>query len=815
MPALDALTFDIGMNTEAFERGAQNVEEVLRNLLSGAFHNLAQSVENISQSLTGVTGSSAQMTAALSESGKSAATAFSGVIDASGEMNAALVSSAQQSASALANTGDVGQQVAKLLAQSGSEASESFRALFSDLSRQGEAGAEAINTIMRALSQGGQINTEVLNALIAALTQTGQAGTEAIERLTEALSRSGSVGAESMAAIQSAIVRVGQQSRETATHTTTLWENAAKRIEFSMRQALRSFVGPMAAVFGVSTMFNSYTGTADRLGKMSKSLEFNLADLQGWSEAAIRAGGSAEGFQGSLRSLNRQLQMMSAAPKGKSKGASAGAGAGGLGQLLQEMKINAKDAKGKTKDVFELLKEIAYGAEKMGGQQFAGLAMRSRIDQGTIQLLQMGGAAVEKLVARQKELGGYTEEDAKVAADFKDALADLTQVFKMFAAIIMRAVTPVLTVVAKTLTSIFEVINKKKGLVLAFIGTVAVSLASRLIPAIKATGSAAGTALRRIGIAWKTLLGQLIIPVVLIDLFEWLTDTKGKKRTNIGWLINKLIIYGGKLYDWFAGFSDYLKGLWDDFVAGVIKKWNAFLDLLPEGIKRQLGLVEVPPEQKLKEEEEAEYQLLVAEDPNAGIGLTLDDFNKLREEAKKNVRERREKAARDNPPSTISVSSEVDKEKQARIQARADELVMYNYYDEATAQKQAREENGVFDKNDVRYAPEPVAAPKANDVSAESQLSTALAHFGEMLTIVASQQAQSAIAPVVNNAPNEVVINNDMRLTQNVTTEDPKKLADGVAAPLKVSIENSIPRDLIRGSNGGVNFVSGGTIVSK
>ena len=719
MPALDVLTFDIGMNTEAFERGAQNVEEVLRNLLGSAFQNLATSIEAISQNLLGVTGASGQMSAALTEGGQSAVASLTGVSDAGGQMSNALV-------------------------------------------QGGDAASRALSTIGDATK------------------------------------------------------RVEQQTVTTAAHTANLWENAARRIEFSMRQALRSFVGPIAAVFGVSTMFNSYTGTADRLGKMSKSLEFNLADLQGWSEAAIRAGGSAEGFQGSLRSLNRQLQMMAAAPKGKSKGASAGgAGAGGLGQLLQEMKINAKDAKGKTKDVFELLKEIAYGAEKMGGQQFAGLAMRSRIDQGTIQLLQMGGAAVEKLVARQKELGGYTEEDAKVAAEFKDALADLTQVLKIFAAIIMRAVTPVLTVVAKTLTSIFEVINKKKGLVLAFIGTVAMSLANRLIPAIKATGSAAVTALRRIGTAWKTLLGQLIIPVVLIDLFEWLTDTKGKKRTNIGWLINKLIIYGGKLYDWFADFSDYLKGLWDDFVAGVIKKWNAFLDLLPEGIKRQLGLVEVAPEQKLKEEEDAEYQRLVTEDKNAGIGLTDEDYKKLREQAKEIVRERREKAARDNPPSTISVSSEVDKEKQARIQARANELVMYNYYDEATAQKQAREENGVFDKNDVRYAPEPVAAPKANDVSAESQLSTALAHFGEMLTIVASQQAQSAIAPVVNNAPNEVVINNDMRLTQNVTTEDPKKLADGVAAPLKVSIENSIPRDLIRGSNGGVNFVSGGTIVSK
>lgn len=683
MGALDALTFDINLNTAQFEQGAHNVEAILQQLLGGAFHNLAASVEGISQNLLGVTNAGGQMSTALTTGGDAAALALQNV--------------------------------------------------------------------------------------------------------------------------QNATRNVETQTQATSVKVESLWIRAAKRIEFSMRQAMRSFIGPMAAVFGISSMFNQYTGTADRLGKLSESMDINLADLQGWSEAAIRAGGSAEGFQGSLRSLNRQLQMMTATTgkKGKKDGAAAGGMmGGGLGNLLKELKINAKE-NGKTKDVFQLLTEIAGGAEKMDKQVFAGLAMRSHIDQGTIQLLQKGRAEVERIVERQKLLGGYTKEDAKIAAEFKGAIADLTQVFKMFAAIIMRTVTPVLSAVANAMVSLFAVINQNKEIVTWFVYIVLGHLASVVIPKLLAgitllktnvlslgalaLKKAAELTLTIISSLWQIRLGvhgltmalgtlwatlwPILTAVAGVFIVEDIVSYFNGKASLIGTLIYKFKEIGKDFEKWVDETDKWLRQKAQDFI-----KW--LTDLMPSGLRKLLG-IEVDEKTGMPVVKEATDAKLLKEPEKRRIGrAALEAGGTIT-----TLQEKVESDVEDNPDSVVkkkNVEKKTTNEKDrgilpGQVAANINAAVLKTL-------------SGITPKKEQEQPSVVAAATSAPPLDLLQQLV-------EGVKVIASHDAEDAINQTITNTQNvkaDMVVNN----TQNITTNDGESFAsaflNGVKKTGKKALEGMI-----------------------
>lgn len=793
MPALEALTFDIDLNTSAFEQGAHNVEAILQNLLGGAFHNLAQSVENISQNLLGLSGSGAQMSAALSESGQSAVAALTNVSNAGSQMGNALTEGAQQTTTALTETGDAAQQMAAMLSQSGGEALESLKALYVDMTQQGQSGAEAMNALMGVITQGGQTNTEVLNALIAALTQTGQSGAEAMEKLTAALTQSGNVGTEVMKSLQDAISRVGVQAQTTATQTATFWEATAKRIEFSMRTALRSFIGPMAAVFGISSMFREYTSTADRLGKFAKTFDptANIEDIQSWGEAAKRSGGSVEGFQMSLRSLNRQLQM------GTVSGKKGGGVGGGLGALLKEMKISAKE-NGKTKDVFRLLTDIAGGAEKMGSGRFAGLAAAARLDQGTIQLLQKGRAEVEKLVERQRALGTYTERDAKIAAAFNDAIADLTQVFKAFASIIMRTVTPVITAIADVLTRLILIIKENETLVRGLVVILGGQLFGKIFPKgldllmrfggrIKETAVTIVSSIARVKLSfaslWTTikslfasvmgLFKAFVLPFIIEDLIYF---ALGKKSlTGYAWY--KLKGYLEKAKEWISKIIDDLKQKWEETLQWISDKWNAFVEAItgwmPEDLKKRLGLIESTPEEKFEQEVDDETKRRQAEDT---VGQkTWEEHNN---DAREFVKAKYKSEGKEVPdvvtkaPSVVVETPKTEKPRNALL----DDFL-------PRAQEKTKE----------------IFTP-LNVVTANEEKSPSIA---EIAMAVASHRADEAIAPTnYDQRQSHVTVNVDQNNTFNNTTNDPQALADKMPPLLQRGVSREA-QDIVDNFNNG------------
>lgn len=286
-------------------------------------------------------------------------------------------------------------------------------------------------------------------------------------------------------------------------------------LEGGLQNILSNFVAPLAAAFAGAQLFGDYTAQADAIGKMSVALGVDGEALQAWGEAAARAGGSAQGLQGSVRSLNRGIQEFARTGKGRAA------------ESLKALGFNqksVKDAQGNAKDVFSLMQMLSEKAESMDKAKFAGIAERLGLDQGTIMLLQSGRVAVDELVARQKSLGVYTEKDFEITAAFNDAIADLGQVFKAVAAVVMRVITPVITKIAGWLTDGMMFIRQHEPLIIAFFFAIAAAITAKLMPAIMlATKTFLKTGAKIMLSPWGAIAALIAgIAIALDDLYAYL-----------------------------------------------------------------------------------------------------------------------------------------------------------------------------------------------------------------------------------------------------------------------------------------------------
>ena len=292
----------------------------------------------------------------------------------------------------------------------------------------------------------------------------------------------------------------------------------AKALAQSLLSPFKAALGGIAAGLSLGAITSQYLREADAIGKLSKSIDADVEELQAWGSAAAQAGGSAEAFNGTVQGLTRNLQQASKNAKGPAA------------QALQELGIKATDASGKARDAFEVLRDMAGAMEGMDKQKSMGIAQQMGIDRGTIMLLQSGRAAVDDLINRQKELGGYTQEDTEIAAKANEAIKELQKSLKSAAAEIMRHIVPAITWVTDHLKAFVQDFRKHKSFYLAAIGGIAALLSTKLIPQL----------LKTLGIA-KLLslpfivLGGIITGLALIFDDLWVYMHGGKSALEKYW----------------------------------------------------------------------------------------------------------------------------------------------------------------------------------------------------------------------------------------------------------------------------------------
>lgn len=272
---------------------------------------------------------------------------------------------------------------------------------------------------------------------------------------------------------------------------------------------LKNFAAPIAGAFAVGALFNSYVNGADAVGKLSTALGVGVEDMQAWGEATKRAGGTVEGFYSSLGAMNEKVQEYAKFGEGEGK------------KIFESLGIAVKDAGGNVREATAIMADLAEKAESMDKAQFAGIAKKLGIDQGTIMLLQQGRQALDEAILRQKELGVYTKQDTEISAKFNDTIADLWQSMKVGSAVLLRMIIPAITRFIEWITKGVKFLREHEKFVQIFFIGLATAITTFALPALAKLAVSAATNPFTLMIA-----GAAALALVLEDLYVWMNGGK-------------------------------------------------------------------------------------------------------------------------------------------------------------------------------------------------------------------------------------------------------------------------------------------------
>ena len=237
-------------------------------------------------------------------------------------------------------------------------------------------------------------------------------------------------------------------------------------------------VGDLVSAFiALSTIKTTVLDSAfrtDTVGKFSETLGFNIEEMDAWGAAVERSGGSSDAFRGAVSALNDQLTDMALY------------GGGAAAETLARLGINATNAQGDIKGVFDLLPEIADSFQNISKEESFGLGKRLGLDQATILLLQQGRSAVSDLVEQQRQLGGMTGESYRASAEFNNELGNTGRAFDAVSQEANTKLLPFLSSMLRSLQDIIKWMREHREFMSGFFMAASAAITGALIPALKA-----------------------------------------------------------------------------------------------------------------------------------------------------------------------------------------------------------------------------------------------------------------------------------------------------------------------------------------
>ena len=413
--------------------------------------------------------------------------------------------------------------------------------------------------------------------------------------------------------------KTGDAGQQAMKKTGDAAQKAGKELEGAARKGaggvsaliptLGKVLGLLGGIAAVKGGVSSYLDQADALGKYSDALGVSVLDVQAWQEAVKHAGGSADQFRGSLTALNERILDAGKFAKGE------------MVEVFKALGVSVKDAEGKIRPATDVLLELAASADKVDKTQFAGIAKKLGLDQGTIMLLQQGRGAVEAAIKSGKEFARFTKEDTEAAAKANDAIQDMEAAFLSLAARAIAPGIPLLTGFADAMRKVAGWTKENQTFVTAFVTVLSALLLRVGIPAMlsfaKATMAAMAPLMPLVAIVTAAALafddlwafitgGNSALERFALKLGvsqETIESVREALRSVVGFFLDLWDAVTGEGKNADAAW-DRVKATWDHalaYFAGIlarIKAWfsglfdsvkQGLLDMIPAGLKSMLG----------------------------------------------------------------------------------------------------------------------------------------------------------------------------------------------------------------------------------
>lgn len=197
-----------------------------------------------------------------------------------------------------------------------------------------------------------------------------------------------------------------------------------------------------AGVFALNAALQGTVEEADRLIDSAARIRLGAQDFDTWRRAVKASGGELADAEAQLESFDTMLRRIQA-----------GIGKRGV-DAFNALGLSAIDAEGNLKDVRTMLLETAGALEGLERtKQLAAIRRLGITDEGTINLLLKGRAAIEALTAEQLKNGAITQEQANRIDKYKESTELLEGVLQGWKFALVSAVAPALATVNGWLVS--------------------------------------------------------------------------------------------------------------------------------------------------------------------------------------------------------------------------------------------------------------------------------------------------------------------------------------------------------------------------
>ena len=315
-----------------------------------------------------------------------------------------------------------------------------------------------------------------------------------------------------------------------------------------------------AATIGVKNFVDANLDALDEIKQLSAVTGESADQIYNLGKVAEVNGSSAQAAQSSIEGLSRVI-------------GEAATGIGRGAKSFEQYGLSAKKANGDVKTSSEILGEISDKMKAMGEQEQIAMLAKLGIDGSMIQTLRLGNDELKEQIALASALtlGVGNAENAETAAAFKDALTQVSQVFKAIGEYVSLRVAPSIQRLAERFTKWFTENNEfikatlnGFGKILSFL----FELAAAIDNVIEYT------------VGWKTVL------IALGGVLLWLS-----RRILLAFMSNPLtqwIAIFSVIFLLFDDFITYLEGgetalgeFWKPFKSALLwvkSTWKNFVD---------------------------------------------------------------------------------------------------------------------------------------------------------------------------------------------------------------------------------------------
>ena len=256
----------------------------------------------------------------------------------------------------------------------------------------------------------------------------------------------------------------GAEAEKTGSKLKKSGKDGADGFENVAKSAAK-FLAIIGGTMAVKRFIENQIEANAALDRFAQNLDQSANSISAWSNAAELAGGSAEGLQGTMDMLSKsqtELQLT---------------GQSSLIPYFSALGMSLADTQGKARPVNDLLLDLSDRFSKMDRTTANNMGRMMGIDQGTMQLLLKGRSEVELMIARQKEYGAVTKQQAEEASRLRNAMVSSRQSFEAFGRELLSAATPALEKMFAIFADFGAWVRENKEFVQTFLTIIAVGLA--------------------------------------------------------------------------------------------------------------------------------------------------------------------------------------------------------------------------------------------------------------------------------------------------------------------------------------------------